>query len=157
MTRRVKGLVYGAIVGAVIGLLGSAFNAPPEGSFYAPQTAPGWIAYYISYLIPFAALGSIMGIAASKKQISPAPVAAGEVAEMNKPAIPPRPTTTAVQRFGHVLGWTGTAIAIPLVALGFYGFTQEGGDSFIKGAAIVIGALAFLIGRALRYVFAGPA
>jgi hypothetical protein len=108
----------------------------------------------MSFSLPFAIAGALIGIAVSGKQAATTPDATAEKVEA---AIPLRPETTAVQRLGHVLGWTGTAIAIPLVALGFYGFTQEGGDSFIKGATIVIGALAFLIGRALRYVFAGPA
>ncbi|MBE7196259.1 MAG: hypothetical protein INR70_00435 [Parafilimonas terrae] len=62
-----------------------------------------------------------------------------------------------MQRFGHVLGWTGNLVAIPLVAVGLYGFAQAGGDAFVKGAVLAAGVLAFLIGRALRYIFAGSA
>jgi hypothetical protein len=154
VNRRAKGILYGAILGAGIGLLRSAFSDPVADGLYVPQTTPGWIVNHMSFSLPFAIAGALIGIAVSGKQAATTPDATAEKVEA---AIPLRPETTAVQRLGHVLGWTGTAIAIPLVALGFYGFTQEGGDSFIKGATIVIGALAFLIGRALRYVFAGPA
>jgi hypothetical protein len=63
--------------------------------------------------------------------------------------------TTALQRLGHVLGWTGNIVALPLIALGLYGFSQPAGDAFVRGAAIGLGIIAFLIGRALRYILAG--
>ena len=60
-----------------------------------------------------------------------------------------------LQRLGHVLGWTGNIIAAVLAIFAGFAFFQ--GDQqvvgwLLAGAAVV----AFLIGRALRYIFAGP-
>lgn len=66
-----------------------------------------------------------------------------------------RPPTTAMQRLGYVLGWTGLLLALPFVGLGLYGLTNAGGDAFVKWASIIVGVGIFLIGRALRYILAG--
>jgi len=65
--------------------------------------------------------------------------------------------TTALQRLGHVLGWTGNLIGGALIIAGAYTLTLPGGDTFLKVTFLLLpGFLIFLIGRALRYIFAGP-
>ena len=62
-------------------------------------------------------------------------------------------TTTPLQRFGHVLGWAGTGGAV-LCAGGAVMFLVDGE---LEAAGIVAGwaVVLFLLGRALRYIFAG--
>ena len=62
-------------------------------------------------------------------------------------------TTTALQRFGHVLGWTGTAGAA-LCAAGAIAFLVDG-DSEPAGFMAICAVLAYVVGRGLRYIFAG--
>ena len=80
--------------------------------------------------------------------------------------------TSVVARLGHVLGWTGNTIAALFLAAGCYAQFQRGVSvpfPYVPNAfeapylahtlpEIVLGVLAlitFLIGRALRYIFAG--
>jgi hypothetical protein len=62
---------------------------------------------------------------------------------------------TAVARTGHVLNWTGTGIAVVLVALGLL-ILFASGDEFLSFALWVCAALVWLLGRAFRYIMAGP-
>lgn len=114
---------------------------------------------YVFYALPWALGGGGLGYLVDRSKRKPSnPVApeapGGALAQSPRLAQAP---TTAVQRLGHVLGWTGNIIAAPLVCLGAFGFTQPGGDAFAKGSLVVFGITAFLIGRALRYFFAGSA
>jgi hypothetical protein len=60
-------------------------------------------------------------------------------------------------RLGHVLGWAGNLIAALLIVGNILfqllsGYWEWQNFLFVLGLA----ALVFLIGRALRYIFAGP-
>lgn len=61
--------------------------------------------------------------------------------------------TTALQRFGHVLGWAGTAGAI-LCAGGAVVFLVDR-ELEASGIVAAYAVVLFLLGRALRYIFAG--
>jgi hypothetical protein len=61
------------------------------------------------------------------------------------------------ERFGHVFGWIGNLLGGLLIVGGIYILTLPTGDTFsavlfLLGPGVVI----FLLGRALRYIFAGP-
>jgi hypothetical protein len=64
-------------------------------------------------------------------------------------------------RLGHLLGWIGNAIALMLAVFPFGWIFLTGGEFGKAGVLPIIaayqiaGVLAFLTGRALRYVLAG--
>ena len=64
-------------------------------------------------------------------------------------------STTPLQRLGHVLGWAGTAIAAVLVVAALWLLAEWENDR--EAVVIPLGAalIAYLVGRALRYIFAG--
>lgn len=144
-----RAALYGAAIGATLGFLSSILGNPPADGLYVPQTSAGVLAGHIGYAIPWATVGGLIGYAVGRRRTSIDPSQPARVAEA------PPVATNALQRLGHVLGWTGNVIALPLIALGLYGFSQAAGDAFVKGAAIGLGVIAFLIGRALRYILAG--
>jgi hypothetical protein len=58
-----------------------------------------------------------------------------------------------LERFGKVCGWAGNGFALLSVILGFYKWSPGNGKPLYVG---VLAAIAFfLVGQALRYVFAG--
>jgi len=58
-----------------------------------------------------------------------------------------------LERFGRVCGWAGTGFALLSFVLGFHKSGPGNGEPLYVG---VLAAVAFfLIGQALRYVFAG--
>lgn len=151
MDRQAKAIISGIAIGALIGLLRAAFDDPSSGGGYVPQSLPGWAAYYGGYSLPYAAIGAVLGFGIGRKS-----------ARATSDAAVPHDTgkaqiaTTAVQRLGHVLGWAGNLIALPIIALGLYALMQERGEPLMKALLIGAGVVVFLIGRALRYVLAGP-
>jgi hypothetical protein len=70
-------------------------------------------------------------------------------------AVANRQQHTAMQRLGHVLGWAGNLLGIPLILLGVYALTSGGDPSGIVLFLLLPGIVIFLLGRALRYIFAG--
>lgn len=62
-------------------------------------------------------------------------------------------------RLGNVLYWLGIVVAIPLVGLGIYGLIygliRDTNPLPAVLVGLVPGVLAFILGRALRYVLAG--
>lgn len=141
--------LYGAGIGAGAAFLRSLVGDTSNANYYIPQTTFGVVAESIGYMIPWAAIGGLIGFAVGRRRPAVAPVT--DTPARTSPAAP----TTALQRLGHVLGWTGNGIAALLIGVGIYGFTNAGGDAFVKGATVVAGIAAYLIGRALRYIFAG--
>ena len=64
--------------------------------------------------------------------------------------------STAMQRLGHVLGWAGNLVGVPLVLVGVYTLTLPGGATDAKVLFLLLpGIVIFLLGRAFRYVLAG--
>lgn len=71
-----------------------------------------------------------------------------------------RRATSAIERFGQVLGWTGTGFAIiTLTATAFFIWSanrlSQSDGIFFAGMGAVIALGFYLSGRALRYIFAG--
>jgi hypothetical protein len=61
-----------------------------------------------------------------------------------------------MQRLGHVLGWAGNLLGIPLILFGVYAFKLPDGDTVAKVLFLLLPSIViFLLGRALRYVLAG--
>lgn len=149
MTRTKRHAITGAVIGATLGIVRSLLDNSAGANPYLEQTEMGRVAEYIGYLIPWTAIGALIGSLNGHRTSGPTTVVPTSQEAM--PAL----QTTVLQRLGHVLGRTGNLTAVPLIALGVYGFTQPGGDAFVKSLAIAAGIVAFLIGRALRYIFAG--
>lgn len=63
--------------------------------------------------------------------------------------------TTPLQRLGLVLGWAGTAVAAVLIGITLWVLIEVPKERM--AALIPLGGaiIAYLVGRALRYIFAG--
>jgi hypothetical protein len=80
----------------------------------------------------------------------------GRAAADEKIEFPVQNESTAMQRLGHVLGWAGNLLGIPLILVGVYTLTLPGGATDAAVLFFVLpGIVIFLLGRALRYIFAG--
>lgn len=65
-------------------------------------------------------------------------------------------TNVMIARLGQVLGWTGNTIALLLLAPGIFGLFRAQADHFgVIFLFIIPGILAFILGRALRYILVG--
>jgi hypothetical protein len=68
---------------------------------------------------------------------------------------------TVLARLGHVLGWTGNIIGGLLVSFWIYTMVAipdpQGLHTFARGLFLLLpGIVIFLLGRALKHIFAGP-
>jgi hypothetical protein len=66
---RTKGTLVGAAIAAGLGFL-DALYVKPYGD-YVPQTTPGLIAAYIFFMVPWAAVGALIGFLANRKSKPP--------------------------------------------------------------------------------------
>ena len=65
-----------------------------------------------------------------------------------------------IERLGYVLGWTGNIFAVLSVLIGVFSFfsaNESGVGSFLFVFFVVVGAVIFSVGRAVRYVLTGKA
>lgn len=64
---RTKGALIGTAIAAALGLADALFIAPSD-NYYVPKTTVGLIASYIAFMVPWAAIGAVIGFLVSRKQ-----------------------------------------------------------------------------------------
>jgi hypothetical protein len=61
-----------------------------------------------------------------------------------------------IVRFGLVIGWTATAIAVLLVGIGIFGLMREQADHLMMIVFFIVpGILIYIAGRAVRFIIVG--
>ena len=64
-----------------------------------------------------------------------------------------------LERLGHVLGWTGNVLAVVAILIGGFLSSIAMNTEYkvaYAAAGLVAASVLWAIGRALRYIFAGP-
>jgi len=67
MGRRARSVIVGFVIGAAIGAMRSLFDDPSTAS-HVPQTQAGWVAYYVSFALPFAFVGAAVGFLIGRRR-----------------------------------------------------------------------------------------
>jgi hypothetical protein len=66
---RLKGALFGAIIGAAVGFADALFvHAPYGNGEYIPQTDAGVIAAYVSFTLPWALVGAVIGFLVGRRR-----------------------------------------------------------------------------------------
>jgi hypothetical protein len=66
MRRRTRRTLIGAAIAAVLGFA-DALYVKPYGADYVPQTMPTLISTYVFFVLPWAAIGALIGFLTSRK------------------------------------------------------------------------------------------